>query len=345
MKAAALEKYTVRDVLAYRGHPQLHLSVDDTSDIESALALMGSHDIVSVPVFGTAGESFVDIVSVYDIRDYITRAAGLEDEVAHQLLSGHPSGKHTVLQDTVAQVVRSRKHESQAISAAAPLADLVRLFTTLGHHRVLVSDVDPQHLAADDAVEVPGESRKRGYSVDSGCSAASFGHDESSGRKAVCGLTQYDVVRFIQHHNHELGHALDAPVAAVAHARGPVDGGAMPRLTVRDTALAALRLLRDTHCSALAVVDADGRLVTEVAGASLRRLSTHSLGLLGKPVLAYMFGLQLPVEGPYVVHDGFTVGQVMAGLLWTNCRRAWLVDRDVRPVAVVSLTDILAHFL
>ncbi|KAJ2766055.1 hypothetical protein IWQ56_003865 [Coemansia nantahalensis] len=345
MKAAALEKYTVRDVLEYRGHPQLHRSVDSASDIESALALMNRHDIVSVPVFDAASESFVDIVSVYDIRDYIVRTAGLEDEVAHQLLSGRPSGKHTVLQDAVAQVVQSRKHASPAISAGAPLADLLRLFTTQRHHRVLVSGVDPRHLDAAQAAEVPTGSRKRGFSVDSGCSAASFGDDESGGRAAVCGLTQYDVVRFIQHHNHELGRALDAPVAAVARTHSATKDGALQCLTVRDTTLAALRLLRDTHCSALPVVDADGRLVTEVAGASLRRLSSGTLGLLGRPVLAYMFGLQLPVEGPYVVHDGFSVGQVMAGLLWTNCRRAWLVDRDERPVAVVSLTDILAHFM
>ncbi|KAJ1731698.1 hypothetical protein LPJ61_002408, partial [Coemansia biformis] len=74
MKATALDKYTVRDVLEYRGHPQLHHSVDDASTIEDALALMDSHGIVSVPVFSSASESFIDIVSVYDIRDYITCA-------------------------------------------------------------------------------------------------------------------------------------------------------------------------------------------------------------------------------------------------------------------------------
>ncbi|KAJ1721179.1 hypothetical protein LPJ61_006071, partial [Coemansia biformis] len=274
---------------------------------------------------------------------------GLDEEVAHQMLSGRPSGRPTVLQATVAHVVQSRKHASQEISALAPLEDLVRLFAAQGQHRILVSGVDPRSLAGESAVEVPDERRKRGYSVDSGCSAASYSYDDGGRRRAaVCGLTQYDVVRFIQHHNHELGHALDAPVAAVTQARASLRGSpprSMPRLTVRDTALSALRLLRDTQTSALPVVDGDGQLVTEVAGASLRRLTTPTLGLLGKPVLAYMFGLCLPVEGPYVVHESFTVGQVMAGLLWMNCRRAWLVDDDERPVAVVSLTDILAHFL
>ncbi|KAJ2315828.1 hypothetical protein H4S01_004339 [Coemansia sp. RSA 2610] len=344
MKAAALEKYTVRDVLEYRGSPQLHYSVSDNSTIETALSLMHVHDIVSLPVFSSGGHTFVDIVSVYDLRDYIIKSKGLETEVEFQLLSGRPSGNPTVLQDTVAQVVQSRKHASQEVSAQMPLAQLAQLFATYHQHRVLVTGYDAPR---DATLQVPDCGRKRGASIDSGCSSASV-HSDYAGQAAVCGLTQYDLVRFIQHHNHELGTILDAPVLSVAKMHAslrPAAPNHLPHITVRDSALHALRLLCDTHTSALPVVDVDGRLITEIAGTSLRALCTGNIGLLGKPVLAYMFGLRLPVDSPYIVHENFTLSQVMAGLLRMNCRRAWLVDREERPIAVISLTDVLNHFL
>ncbi|KAJ2541942.1 hypothetical protein GGF49_003256 [Coemansia sp. RSA 1853] len=349
MKTRALEKYTVRDVLEYRGHPQLQHTVRESDTVEDALELMYAHDIVSLPVFGGSGQTdqaFVDIVSVYDLRDYITNSQGLKEEVDFQILSGRASGKPTVLDDTVAQVVKSRKHASREVSMRMPLEQLVQLFATYGQHRVLVTatDMDNDTHANDDNAQVPNGTRKRGVSVDSGCSSASM----QSNAHTVCGLTQYDVVRFIQHHNHELGSSLDTPILNVARVHAPLEPSArghMPHITIRDTALRALVLLRDSHNSALPVVDADGRLVTEFAATMLRGLTASSIGLLGKPVLAYMFGLRMPVLSPYIVHENFTLSQVMSGLLRMNCRRAWLVDREERPVAVISLTDVLNHFL
>ncbi|KAJ1931091.1 hypothetical protein FBU59_006832, partial [Linderina macrospora] len=142
MKAQALETYTVRDVLKSRGTPTLNYTVSEGDTVQDALALMYAHDIVSLPVFerckGADGRyAFIDIVSLYDLRDYITLAPGLEDEVQFQLLSGRPSGSPTVLQDSIEQVLRMRKHAAQVISADASLEDLLTLFTSHGQHRVL----------------------------------------------------------------------------------------------------------------------------------------------------------------------------------------------------------------
>ncbi|KAJ1786634.1 hypothetical protein LPJ59_005893, partial [Coemansia sp. RSA 2399] len=310
--------------------------------------------------------AFVDILSVYDLRDYIVNSPGLDDEVAFQLLSSHASGKPTVLQTTVAQVVGSRKHASQEIDAQASLESLMRLFTVRGQHRVLVTGMtrledDGAHLP-EAAQQVPKSQRERGGSVDSGCSSLSSSnehdHDgygyhgaeqhaatENGSNGSVCGLTQYDVLRFIQHHNHELGHRiLDTSVTDIMKEL-PQQHLSLSKITVRDPALHALRQLAAAHASALPVVDYDGKLITEVAGTSMRSLTMQTLGLLGKPVLAYMFGLRMPMDDPYIVHPTFNISQIMSGLLRMNCRRAWVVDSDQRPLAVISLADVLGHFL
>ncbi|KAJ1965945.1 hypothetical protein GGI12_000423 [Dipsacomyces acuminosporus] len=340
MKASALDNYTVRDVLAHRGNPKLQYSIGENSTVEQALTLMLAHDIISLPVFKASSDlarpSFIDIVSLYDLRDHITHSPDLEAEVHFQLLSGRPSGKATVLQDTITNVVSSRKHASQVISADASLEELVRLFTKLGQHRVLVSDLgrpSPEHRHQ----RVPDGAASENENDD-------ILGDSGDGQSSVCGLTQSDVVRFIQRHNHQLGRQLDVTAADIASAK-PSPSPALPQLTIREPALSAMKKLRDTHTSALPVVDYDGRLVTEVAGTSLRYLTIDKLGLLGKPVLAYMFGLRLPVASPYVIHANFTLSQIMTGLLRMNCRRAWLVDEEERPTSVISLTDVLAQFL
>ncbi|KAJ2516930.1 hypothetical protein GGI11_003308 [Coemansia sp. RSA 2049] len=366
MKVPALAKYTVRDVLDYRGSATLHHSVAESDTIEDALALMHRLDIVSVPVFRCPGEakpggaSFVDIVTVYDLRDYIVNSPGLDDEVEFQLLAGHASGNATVLQTPVARVVGLRTHAPREIAASASLESLLRLFAEHSQHRVLVTGVASDTERGDSkAQQVP--HRKRGASVDSGCSSllsaspdsSSSAHDEAAdtvgghlSRGAVCGLTQYDVLRFVQHHNHELGHGvLDTTVGELVMGRRhhrPLPA----RVAVRDSALHALRRLADARASALPVVDGDGRLVAEVAGASLRGLTTQSIALLGKPVLAYIFGLRIPPRtDPYVVAPSFTVAQIMYGMLRINCRRAWVVDSRERPLAVVSLADVLGLLL
>ncbi|KAJ2759738.1 hypothetical protein H4S06_002083 [Coemansia sp. BCRC 34490] len=383
MKVPALAKYTVRDVLDYRGSATLHHAVAESDTIEDALALMHRLDIVSVPVFRCPGEakpggaSFVGIVTVYDLRDYIVSSpvssgllwhplmaskspveqnafgAGVDDEVEFQQLAGHASGNATVLQTPVARVVESRSHAPREIAASAPLESLLRLFAEHSQHAVLVAGVGSESARDSKAQQVP--HRRRGASVDSGCSSVlstspGSAHDEAADtagghllRGAVCGLTQYDVLGFVQHHNHELGHGvLDTTVGELVGCHRPLPA----TVAVRDSALHALRRLADARAPALPVVDADGRLVAEVAGASLRGLTTQSIALLGKPVLAYILGLRIaPRTDPYVVAPSFTVAQIMYGMLRINCRRAWVVDSRGRPLAVVSLADVLRLLL
>ncbi|KAJ1661243.1 hypothetical protein GGF38_003767, partial [Coemansia sp. RSA 25] len=314
---------------------------------------------------------------------------GLDNEVHLQLLSGHASGARTVLSDSIAQVVASRKHATQEIPADAPLESLIRLFSTLGHHRVLVTGIDineskdsGSHTGPPRSSDDSGRRRRhREWSIDSGCSSLTLGYADDiyewdyndqeeeeedddidgGGTSQMWGLTQYDVLHFIQHHNHQLGHAiLDTPVTHIASTKPlavmaqqtPTTGSSssqkklLPTLTIRDSALSAMKLLRDSHTSALPVVDIDGRLIAEIAGTGMRYLTQDKIGVLGKPVLAFIYGLQLPKANPYVIHEHFTMSQIMTGLLrMKNSYRAWLVDNEERPICAISTTDILSYLL
>ncbi|KAJ2070094.1 hypothetical protein GGI03_003511 [Coemansia sp. RSA 2337] len=371
MKAHALEQFTVRDVLSHRGYPTLRHPINDTATVQEALTQMRKHNAVSLPVLSSSNKDrpLVDVISVYDLRDYIIHSPGLDNEVQLQLLSGRASGARTVLSDTVAQVVASRKHATQEISATAPLESLIRLFSTLGHHLVLVTGVqskDAVHRVPRSSSDEP--RRRREWSIGSGCSSSTLGYadsfdweysdDDEDSTSQMWGLTQYDVLHFIQHHNHQLGHPiLDMPATSIASTK-PLTATAvisqspdsrhtplLPALTIRDSALSAMKQLRDSHTSALPVVDIDGRLIAEIAGTGMRYLTEDKIGFLGKPVLAFIYGLQLPKANPYVIHEHFTMSQIMTGLLRMNSYRAWLVDSEERPICAISTTDILSFLL
>ncbi|KAJ2038253.1 hypothetical protein H4S04_008394 [Coemansia sp. S16] len=366
-----IEQFTVRDVLSHRGYPTLRHPINDTATVQEALTQMRKHNAVSLPVLSSSNKDrpLVDVISVYDLRDYIIHSPGLDNEVQLQLLSGRASGARTVLSDTVAQVVASRKHATQEISATAPLESLIRLFSTLGHHLVLVTGVqskDAVHRVPRSSSDEP--RRRREWSIGSGCSSSTLGYadsfdweysdDDEDSTSQMWGLTQYDVLHFIQHHNHQLGHPiLDMPATSIASTK-PLTATAvisqspdsrhtplLPALTIRDSALSAMKQLRDSHTSALPVVDIDGRLIAEIAGTGMRYLTEDKIGFLGKPVLAFIYGLQLPKANPYVIHEHFTMSQIMTGLLRMNSYRAWLVDSEERPICAISTTDILSFLL
>ncbi|KAJ2492829.1 hypothetical protein IWW37_001127 [Coemansia sp. RSA 2050] len=372
MKASSLERYTVHDVLSHRKYPTLRHPVNDTATVQEALHQMRKHNMVSLPVLSSSSKDhpLVDVISIYDLRDYIIHSPGLDNEVQLQLLSGRASGARTVLSDTVAQVVASRKHATQEIAATAPLQSLIRLFSTLGHHKVLVTGVEAVGTKARSVPRTSNElpRRHREWSIGSGCSFSSMGYPDSiydyedsddddgddEGTSQMWGLTQYDVLHFIQHHNHQVGHPiLDTPATSIASTKplssaaviAQSSSGLLPALTIRDSALFAMKQLRDSHTSALPVVDIDGRLVAEIAGTGMRYLTEDKIGYLGKPVLAFINGLQLPKANPYVIHEHFTMSQVMTGLLRMNQDRAWLVDSEERPICAISITDILSFLL
>ncbi|KAJ2008490.1 hypothetical protein H4R26_000186 [Coemansia thaxteri] len=386
MRAAAFDNFSVRHVLEHRSYPTLRHPVSDSTTVQDALAVMRKYNAVSLPVLGHIPDSstsrfpLVDVVSVYDLRDYIIHSPELGKEVEFQLISGRPSGDRTVLGDTMAQVIASRKHATQEIDADAPLESLVRLFSTLGHHRVLVTGVSSDS-ASSFARSVPNSSsitqgrrrRAREWSIGSGCSYASSSlmggypecdddlcddddddEDSDGSTSRMWGLTQHDILHFIQHNNHLLGHAiLDTSVSDISSTK-PLTATAaqekrashLPILTIRDSAVSAMKQLRDSHTSALPVVDVHGRLVTELAGTSVRYLTETKLGLLGKPVLAFLYGLGLSAATPYVIHEHFNLSQILTGLLLRmNTDRAWLVDAEDRPICAISTTDILNHLL
>ena len=131
------------------------------------------------------------------------------------------------------------------------------------------------------------------------------GDDESGEAVLVNVFSQSDAMRFLGRRGGALGDApaaealLSAPLAALGLGASSEasDGGAVvsprPVATVdaETPVLAALRRMADEGVSALAVVDADGKLLSNLSASDLRSLSPQHLSALALPVAAFLEGI------------------------------------------------------
>lgn len=290
-------QYTVQDVLDYqRNTLSSKHSLPIHSTIQEALQQMDLHNLTTLPI----SHHHDTQVSIQDLLDFIVHFPTLANEVQFQLLSLHPSGKSTVLDLPLADVLaHTPQHLSPQIESTQSLTELL-------------------HLLVDSPQQQVSTTTNKGQVV-----------------------TGFDVLKFIQHHNDQIPHpVLDMALGQLPLTQKQQQAHDHPaEISIHETALHALKQLDSIHVGALPVVDGEGKLVTALAASSIRRLTHRNLSLLGKPVLAYLYGTHL--EFPYLVQDNFLLSQVMSGMAQMNTQRAWLVTPRQQFERKIEVKDIL----
>ena len=122
-------------------------------------------------------------------------------------------------------------------------------------------------------------------------------------------------------------------------------------ITIADTASAAeaFELLDSKRLSGIAVVDEDGKLVGNTSAKDIKRaVSDAGRTSMDVDVLSYLASVR---QGEAVakkdrypschVHDDSTVAHVVNLMAKTGFHRVFVVDKDMKPVGVVSFTDVI----
>ncbi|KAK2076120.1 hypothetical protein QBZ16_001052 [Prototheca wickerhamii] len=190
--------------------------------------------------------------------------------------------------------------------------------------------------------------------------------DERGEVRAV--VTQTDVARW-------LDRALDAlPELAAASARDLGLGtGGLIGVRPDTPALEALGLMRSSGVSAVVVRDADGGLVGNFSASDMRSILAEHFGALALPVGEFLarehgteyagYAVQSEEEGDARAKNleflerrssrpGYEVGQdlvtcilkhVVEKLVKNGLHRLYVVDDELKPTGVITLTDILSR--
>ncbi|CAG8683741.1 5828_t:CDS:2 [Funneliformis caledonium] len=320
-------RQTVSSVLKEKQNISKLIEIPVTATIEEAFDVLLAENILSVPVyrFWRGHKQPIAIVNVFDLVAFVCLQTNNNGEECD--LSNFDS-KSIFLQKPIGELI-GLSTESTHLTICHPedsLIDLLELFTLKQIHRVLVAE--RRAIEEQDDGEIINEDEVK-----------------------PCFASQTDVVRFLFHHNHQLGKILDTSASEVSNRairlinRGRINLLENPSsITIHDQALTAFRKIHQDGVSAVAVVEDDGRLVGEVSAADLRGLNRERLSDLKKPVIMFLKSCKGALIKPLTCHGKFTLSQVMAGIIRSKVHRAWVVDEDDVPIGVITLSDILSMF-
>ncbi|KAL6770139.1 hypothetical protein ACKKBG_A33755 [Auxenochlorella protothecoides x Auxenochlorella symbiontica] len=346
------------------------VSLDADCTVDEALRTLSEHRLLAAPLRldeATAkSESLTGSPTptvFLDIRDILSSFMhDLGDEL---------------LRETPAMLTRMRRLEERGLAFAE---QPVRRLHTIGGDGLLLDAAAAPDLTLDAALregflkgEVSGaRAPDAGAAPPPGAAqppARSVTHRlglaDSRGR-VVGILSQTDVVRWLAGALRDFPALAGASVASLGLGARRVEG-----VGAETPALDALAAMRAARVSALAVLGEDGALIGNFSVSDLRSILAEHFGSLALPVGEFLarehgteyrgYAAQAEGDGPRhaflagrPARPGADVGQelvtcsasstlesVVAKLVKNGLHRLYVCDNDLRPVGVITLTDIL----
>lgn len=282
-------------------NPHPLVTLNDTDTLSVALDLFATHRILSAPVLRATDHKIIGIVDNLDTLRKIAEYLN----VANEFESLRNIKLETISLDVPVQsLIDSSKGDAfLAVDAASSIESVLKFFAGGLAHRCIV------HLPQDEA---KGESAKSVV------------------------FSQSDMARFLAKYANsttELNSFFSKKVLDVI-----AKNRDMVLIHSDKTVWEAVQLLQEKQVSALAVVNADGKLVANFSASDLRGLKFSDF-----PSLLQSLDKFLPAssKNPKVVMEDVSLSHVLFSLSDNKIHRVWLVDSDKKPLGVISLTDIL----
>ncbi|ELR11595.1 CBS domain containing protein [Acanthamoeba castellanii str. Neff] len=292
------------------------------------MQLLQSNGLVALPIYDEKRKKFIGVAHIFDVTmALLDGSQGAVDEP-----------KNIVSSEAV--IKRATERASQSIGdllfndvtecmvcfhCADPIEKAIKPLNAVPHH-VLVTMTNEQ--------EENEEQLEAGGVVE--------------GRYRL--LSQTDVVRFLSRHQHELerelldrvllatidelGLVADRPVVSCFPAEGKL-------------ALDAFNEMKENKVSAVGVCEkGTGRLLYNLAASDLRGMTVQKMHLLLRPVPEFLSQLgSRKLIFPITAQPETRVRDLLENLLAGRSHRAYVIDDQQRPIAVISYTDILSKII
>jgi len=308
-----LERWRIKDLLELDRHFQLEF-VEEDDTVLTVLQKMKSKNISSLPVRDKATRKFVGIIDVLDIVTFCcTKYATINTNAweSYQQMESFAKTKCSYILNI------SGRNDWRVMSENRPLADLITILSTPHIHRVGIIDKN---------------------------------HD-------IVGLvSQSKIIQFFWRHREQLDTNIQAILSSKVELWVHVHNQQL--LTISQDAMVydAFQIIWEQEVSGLAVVDNEGRLVANISASDIKRCRFYPIiGQMIKdlyqPISAF---LRIPQPGedlkkkhhvPYYVHRHDPMEKVFEMIVSLGVHRLFVVDSKMKPVAVISLSDLLKRIL
>ncbi|ORZ18002.1 hypothetical protein BCR42DRAFT_412947 [Absidia repens] len=300
-------------------HPQSFIATKTIADVLAKVKpTLSNRELVDLPMTATVDEALNTLLTE-DILSVPVVLDLLKLWSPHTADTSNSNFFHRQIKDAIGQTEESSTLVTVQYSDA--LVDVLHLFTEHGAHRVLVTSKENQQ------------------------------------EQPPVFISQMDIMRYLQAHNHHMGAILDKTVPDLIQ-QSPKrrqkrrhlgqQKEKLVSVTFKTTALKAFEQLAHDHpfINALPILDDEDYLVGDISPKDLRTLNKARLNDLSKPVLMFLKSNRGDDNiAPMTCHHRFTLSQIMAAFVLRKASRLWWVDQDGHVLGVITLTDVLGYFL
>jgi CBS domain-containing protein len=241
--------------------------------------------------------------------------------------------------DTPVKKLVGRTRESVAdwmLKSSDYVSSLLSIMTLGGYHRVLVIDEECIRMASVDQ-DGPGGNAP----PPDGCS--------------IVMLTQTDMLKYLSKFlNVKFGGMPIFQVCQLAGKLGVIDDFDVPEFVVKcsadSMALVAYRLMFLHRKNAIAIVDKEGRIISNLSASDLRGLHRGNIDSLLLPVYEFLETNSRERNGGLLPDQLRTakpdtpLDEIVQMILDSRIHRVWITNDNDEPVGVISITDILCLF-
>mmetsp|Transcript_11200 Transcript_11200/g.20275 ORF Transcript_11200/g.20275 Transcript_11200/m.20275 type:complete len:403 (-) Transcript_11200:1907-3115(-) len=338
-------------------HRDVH-ALTKTANVDTALKVLSDSKILSAPILDEDSEYF-GCVSTGDILKGLTQA--LESILGNKWFEKVGSVTKDDL-ESVGKTLGSKKvtsicHEGdlwlkgdEKTTVLTVIREGFRVLDTKGHHRIFVVDPAKSHSTTVQGQTVvinikPGSEKP-----------------DASGLRPTDVVSQSDVVGLVASNPEKLELVKDKTIEELE-----VFSGSVFSIQANISALEALHHMIVDHKSSLAIVDAAGKIIGDIAISDLRFLATKDYGLLLKPVAEFkaLLFASSPTheealngarvagaeEGDWAavlssvpvktVAPSTTFLELLNLVAKEKVSRVYVADENGAPSSIITLTDIL----
>ncbi|KAJ3299626.1 hypothetical protein HK104_008219 [Borealophlyctis nickersoniae] len=310
------------------------VSVDENTSLGDVLRTLSNYNVLAVPVTGSE-KQFVGIVSVWDIvawtvfeKVFDDLESSIEGEGFMEQYSATAEKRMAHFDTKVGDLVRKSAPNTSVhtLNARDPLSTLLSVLTATHHHRVLIAtDGNGGQITLTTLTDV-----------------ARFLVDRL---KSGTGIPEEKVIWST------IAGAVDRHIGERGHRERKV-------VTVPDTATAleGFRVLHANDVTAVAVVDADGRIAANLSASDMRGMTDTSLESLTEPVYNFLEtgtkrkpdqlkSDQLRVVEPTTPLITAVEKARSPHMLEAHIHRVWITGETDEAIGVVTVTDALSMFV
>jgi CBS domain-containing protein len=150
-------------------------------------------------------------------------------------------------------------------------------------------------------------------------------------------LAQVDVASLIIKRHNTFGTVLHKPISEVGLNPNTTVGAMDQNVSV----MGCMRFMRDNNLSGIAVLDPSKKILTNFSASDLLGLRDDKFPMLALPVAEFLHSKHGYLMPPVICLPDDTVESIMFKMTTFKVHRIFVVDKDMKPIGVITLTDIM----